>query len=95
MENFPFIVIVYIFILLFAIVLFVAVAKFTKRRALKNFLLIAILAVVFVILINPFVPLIQPYYLKPVYIDTVSDNSGGAYCKLMAKWRDLLKKTWK
>jgi len=85
MGKLPFLVIAYIFILLFAIVLFVVVVKFTKRKALKNFLLIAILAVVFVTLIIPFVSLIRSSYLKPVYIDAVSDNSGGTIVSL---WRN-------
>jgi len=85
MEELPFVAVAYIFILLFAIVLFAVVAKFTKRRALKNFLLIAILAVVFVTLITPFVSLIRSFHLKPVYIDAVSDNSGGTIVSL---WRN-------
>ncbi len=60
----------------------VVAAKFVKRRALRIFLLVAILVVFFVMLTIPFISLIQSSFLKPVYIDAVSDNAGGAIVSL-------------
>lgn len=83
---------VYIFAILLLTTLCVIVIEFVEKRVLKHLLLATILTIFFVILIIPLASLIRLSYLKPLFIDAVSDSSDGAILALRQNGKIYLKR---